>query len=256
MIAQADLTEYLDEIRQNVCSRCVERPEGGPPCMPRGKNCGVEMHLADLVDSIHQVRSNRIQPYLDNNREEICEKCALLHSSICPCPMDYLAVLVVQAVETVDARRGQRRERLARAIEMEELRRVYQEATGTWTGCDWPTAIGKTGLNVQGWTANQARAVAQALQTEGWSLAADWLAQVEHHAQVAERKAAEAIEAAGKGRWRDALLSAEWAWSLEFSTGRPLRHGPPLAWERLREVIEAAYLAHELADVSSGDIPS
>jgi hypothetical protein len=27
-----------------------------------------------------------------------------LHSSICPCPMDYLAVLLVQAVENVDAR--------------------------------------------------------------------------------------------------------------------------------------------------------
>src|SRR5215470_3831808 len=108
MLTEAELSEYLDEIRREVCSRCVERPPGGPPCVPLGKMCGVELHLENLIDSIHQVKSNRLQPYLDHNRTEVCEKCAFLHSSFCPCPMDYLAVLVVQAVETVDERRGPR----------------------------------------------------------------------------------------------------------------------------------------------------
>jgi len=274
MIAQTELAEYLDEIRQNVCSRCVERPEGGPPCIPLGKMCGVEMHLADLVESIHQVKSNRIQPYLNHNRQEICEKCALLHSSICPCPMDYLGILVVQAVETVDECRAlsreaarikggvaqtveavdQGRDRLVPAIDMEEIYRVYAENTGTWKGCDWPTVYGKTRLNLQGWSVAQARAMAQTLQSEDWLRAVDWLARIEHQAQLAEKKAAEAIEAARDGRWRDALLAAEWAWSLEFSTGRPLRHGPPLAWQRLRELIEAGYLAQEVAAISSAEI--
>jgi hypothetical protein len=218
--------------------------------------CGVEMHLPALVDSIHQVRSNRIDPYLNNNREEICESCALLHSSACPCPMDYLAVLAVQAVETVDRRRSQRQICRAQAIEREELRRAYQDGTGTWTGCDWPTAYGSTRLNLQGWTAAQARTMAQVLQTDDWRRAADWLTRVELHAAVAEKKAAEAIVAAEQGRWRDALLSAEWAWSLEFSTGRALRHGGPLAWQRLREMLEAAYLAYEIADISSCDVAS
>lgn len=106
MTTEAELGEYLDQIRQTVCSRCVERPVGGPPCLPLGKLCGVELHLESLVDSIHQVKSNRIAPYLDHNRQEICEHCALLHSSVCPCPMDYLAMLLVQAVETVDDRRA------------------------------------------------------------------------------------------------------------------------------------------------------
>jgi hypothetical protein len=170
--------------------------------------------------------------------------------------MDYLAVLVVQAVEAVDQRRGKRQLRHARAIEREELRRAYQEATGTWTGCDWPTAYGSTRLNLQGWTAAQARSMAQILQTEDWRRAADWLTRIELHAAVAEKKAAEALAAAEQGRWRDALLSAEWAWSLEFSTGRPLRHGGPLAWQRLREMLEAAYLAYEIADVCRCDAAS
>ena len=60
MIAETDLHEYLDEIRQEVCSRCVERPLGGPPCGPLGKPCGVELHLAGLVEAVQGAqRSDR-----------------------------------------------------------------------------------------------------------------------------------------------------------------------------------------------------
>ena len=104
MIAEVERAEYLDEIRREVCARCVERPEGGPPCGPLGKICGVELHLDELVDSIHAVANKRIEPYLDRNRRVICEKCAFLHCACCPCPMDTLAVLLVEAVEAADDR--------------------------------------------------------------------------------------------------------------------------------------------------------
>jgi hypothetical protein len=104
-LAEADLAEYLAEIREQVCSRCVERPLDGPPCAPLGKRCGVEMHLAEIVESIRAVQSPSMLPYLAHNREHVCEKCALLNDlDVCPCPMHYLAVLLVQAVEAVDAR--------------------------------------------------------------------------------------------------------------------------------------------------------
>jgi hypothetical protein len=104
MLSEAELAEYRDEIRAQVCSRCVERPPDGPPCAPVGKQCGIEMHLPELIESIHQVQSNWIEQYVDRNRQKICTKCTLHHSHLCPCPMDYLAVLLVQAVETVDRR--------------------------------------------------------------------------------------------------------------------------------------------------------
>jgi len=106
MVTTAELTEYLDEIRLQVFTRCVDRPPGGPPCAPLGKQCGIELHLPELIEAIHGVNSTSIMPYLDNNRHQICEHCPQQHSSDCPCPMDYLAVLLVQAVETVDARRA------------------------------------------------------------------------------------------------------------------------------------------------------
>src|SRR6476646_4465149 len=108
MLAEPEIQEYLDEIRKQVCSRCVERPPGGPPCAPLGKQCGIEMHLPRLVDAIHERQSLSIVPYLHHNRETICEHCTLHRSSACPCPMDCLAVLLVEAVEEVDRRRAER----------------------------------------------------------------------------------------------------------------------------------------------------
>ncbi len=250
MVSQLKRDEYLDEIRQEACSHCVERPDGGPPCRDLGKMCGVELHLDKLIDSIHEVRSNRIQPYLDHNRQEICASCAFLHSSVCPCPMDYLALLVVQAVETVDRRRRQVGETYRAMSDREEvsladINQAYLQAVGTWAGCDWPMQMGQSALNVEGMTATQAEIMGQRAENgqlaEDWFATGRWLTQVEQHARLAEFQAAEAVNAAEEGRWADALTHAEWAWALEFSTGRPLRRSPPHAWQHLRDRIEAAY---------------
>jgi hypothetical protein len=251
MHAVAEMQEYLDEIRKEVCSRCVERPNGGPPCVPQGKLCGVELHLPQLVDAIHEVKSHFIAPYLDNDRKKICETCALRHSDFCPCPMDTLAVLVVEAVEAVDERRRRRakgRELIASLPGsdrpgMEEVARAYEEATGTWTGCDWPTVFGPTRLDLQDVTG--AEAEAKAVESIGpanrkaWAEAALWLREVERRAEQAEKQASLAVAAANAGEWREAVKHAQRAWALEFSTGRIMRHDPT-TWHRLYEVIEAS----------------
>lgn len=108
--------EYLAAIRDYVCTRCVERPPGGPPCLPHGKICGIELHLPELLDSIHRCNSVCIAPYLDENRKSVCECCVHKGSDQCPCPMDTLAVLLVEAVEEVDKRFADR-----------DLQREYDE---------------------------------------------------------------------------------------------------------------------------------
>ena len=107
MYAEAQMQEYLDEIRQQVCSRCVERPPGGPPCAPLGKTCGVEVHLPLYVEAVHRVTSDWIEPYLNNIHESVCSQCVQHNAKGCPCPLDYLPILIVQAIETVDQRRRQ-----------------------------------------------------------------------------------------------------------------------------------------------------
>jgi hypothetical protein len=108
MFTEAELAEYLEEIRKQVCEHCIERPPGGPPCLPLGKECGVEMHLPAVIEAIRKVHSPLLGPYQRQSRESVCTHCRLLGSAVCPCPMDYLAGLLVQAVETVDERRAAR----------------------------------------------------------------------------------------------------------------------------------------------------
>jgi hypothetical protein len=251
MIAEAEVADYLAEIRKTVCSRCVERPPGGPPCEPLGKRCGVEMHLPQLIDSIHQVHSNLLEPYLDHNRKAICESCALLHSDICPCPMDYLSALVVEAVEKVDQRHVRDSGKCAapqpHPTSLDEIHKAYRQGMGTWTGCDWPTTFGKSGLNLQGWHSAEARgmsAQSRGEQAADWIAAARWLVQVEEHARHAEARAAAAVASASAGHWREALQFAEQAWALEFGSGRAIWHDFPLAWQKLLQATEAAFLAH------------
>lgn len=249
MTEETELAEYLAEIREQVCSQCVERPPGGPPCAPLGKQCGVEMHLPQLLDSIRAVDSHLIGPYLDHNRQHICEACEFLNSGICPCPMDYLAVLLVQAVETVDLRR-QRRERGSQVVSalpegggFAEIARAYEEGTETWTGCDWPTHFGKSGLDLNGRTVAEAEArrrTASGDEAETWRSAARWLWLVELHAAQAETHAQLAVQAAANGDLGKALDHANRAWALEFATGRPLRRGGQVVWQRLRREVEAA----------------
>lgn len=251
MITETDLEEYLAGIRKDVCSLCVERPPTGPPCKPLGKQCGVELHLAQLVDAVHQVHSDMIAPYLDTNRENICPTCPYHNNStFCPCPMDSLAVLVVEAIEAVDRRREQR-ERGHRIVagvrgyerpDMDDVTRAYEEATGTWTGCDWPTVFGTAGLDLEGWTAAEARAHAMQVdpsQRQAWEAAASCLGEVERRAEGAEEAAKQAIVAAGAGEWEAAAEHARRAWSLEFATGRPFRRQAP-TWKKLHAVLAAA----------------
>ena len=102
------LAEYMAEIRESVCTRCVERPPGGPPCLPRGKRCGVEMNLKELVDAVHHEHSSWMGPYVDRFHEDVCAHCENRPTAQCPCALDYLLQLAVEAIEAVDARSNAR----------------------------------------------------------------------------------------------------------------------------------------------------
>ncbi len=106
--------EYLNEIREQVCTRCIDRPPGCPPCAPLGKMCAVEMFLPLFLRAVHEVDSDSINPYVDNLRRLVCSQCVHQNAEgFCllraerVCALDYLFPLLVQAVETVDERHAQ-----------------------------------------------------------------------------------------------------------------------------------------------------
>ena len=106
MYEGTDLEEYMVEIRERVCAHCVERPPGGPPCQPLGKRCGIEINLRELVDSVRKEQSNWIDPYIERFHDDVCAHCVNRETPQCPCALDYLLELAVEAIETVDARRA------------------------------------------------------------------------------------------------------------------------------------------------------
>ena len=105
MYTEAELAEYLEEIREQVCCHCIEKPPGGPPCAPLGKPCGIELHLAEIVELTHAAHSEAMDPYIDLLHDDVCANCANRPTAHCPCPLEYLLQLAVQAIEVVDAQK-------------------------------------------------------------------------------------------------------------------------------------------------------
>ena len=105
MLSNAEHEEYLAELRSQVCSRCVERGPDCPPCAPHGNPCGIEAHLSELVELCRTTDSSQMDTYIDKLHDLICPTCEYKDSSACPCPLDYLLQLAVEAVETVERRR-------------------------------------------------------------------------------------------------------------------------------------------------------
>ena len=103
-IPEDRLERYMAEVRQQVCSRCIERSPGTPPCAPQGKQCGIELHLAQIVQVCHAARGRSIEPYVQRFHDDVCTHCVGQTTGDCPCPLDYLLLLAVEAIEEVDRR--------------------------------------------------------------------------------------------------------------------------------------------------------
>jgi hypothetical protein len=104
MYSDTELTEYLNELREQVCGRCNEKPPAGPPCAPLGKRCGIELDLPHLIDAVRSVRRGVMDPYIESFHGHVCPQCANRNTNQCPCALDGLLELAVEAIETVDQR--------------------------------------------------------------------------------------------------------------------------------------------------------
>jgi hypothetical protein len=100
--------EYVAELRERVCSRCIVRQSGTPPCAPHGIACGIELHVPELVRICRTTDSALMDTYIEKLHDEICAECDYRTAPVCPCPLDYLLQLAVEAVEDVESRRAGR----------------------------------------------------------------------------------------------------------------------------------------------------
>jgi hypothetical protein len=109
MESKDELDEYRTQLREDVCSRCIARLPNAPPCGLLGKGCGIERHLEALVNLCRTTESTLMEPYVARLHEEICPTCDLRDKPACPCPLDYLLQLAIEAVEKVERRRAAKR---------------------------------------------------------------------------------------------------------------------------------------------------
>jgi hypothetical protein len=106
MLTPAEHAEYLAVLREQVCSRCIQRGPDCPPCAPHGQPCGIEAHLGELVEICRKTDTAQMAIYIDKLHDLVCPTCEYKDSSNCPCPLDYLLQLAVEAIETVESRRA------------------------------------------------------------------------------------------------------------------------------------------------------
>ena len=120
---------------------------------------------------------------------------------------------------------------------MEAVGWAYDRAQGAWTGCDWPTSFGDTGLDLNGITSHQALLMSRAtagVEAADWREAVQWLRLVESDAEAAEEAARWAVEGVGRGDLAAARRDAQSACDLEA------RYHPRPVWADLKEAVDAA----------------
>jgi hypothetical protein len=118
----------------------------------------------------------------------------------------------------------------------DEIMQTFLGGVGRWTGCDWPTRFGATGLDLCGLTAAQALLLARATagpEAADWRAAAHWLAEVEAAARQAEEAARRAAQLAAGGQLAEAAELARAARDLEG------RYRPAVVWRPLHDAVIA-----------------
>lgn len=105
------LEEYWDAVSAKVCGNCIDS-DGFENCRLTGEQaCGLKIHFPKVVETVLSVKGDRIEPYIDALRKNVCAFCR--HQSpngTCSfrrnldCGLDRYFPLVVNTIEDVRVR--------------------------------------------------------------------------------------------------------------------------------------------------------
>ena len=123
---------------------------------------------------------------------------------------------------------------------LEQIQDAFAQASGKWTGCDWPTQFGRGNLNLDGLQAGQALLMARATsgsEAADWRAAVKWLTQLESDARAAEVEGRSAADLALAGKLHEGLEHAGLACAIErHYHSRPIWQS---LWDAIRSALEA-----------------
>jgi hypothetical protein len=103
--------EYLDTIRRNVCTVCLDGRDDRS-CGLSGRVCAIDSHLPGIVRALSSVESQRMEDYEVAIRAHVCSECIEQDAAgRCGlrdkgnCALDAYLTLVLDAVEEVNLQR-------------------------------------------------------------------------------------------------------------------------------------------------------
>ncbi len=119
----------------------------------------------------------------------------------------------------------------------ETILQLYDNARGSWWGCNWHTQFGPKKLNLFNVKPHQARLIAEATSGEerdAWDSAALYLIRIDADAKFAEKTALQAIHLMNKEHWPEALAA------IESAVRRESIHRESTTWRPIRDAIANA----------------
>ena len=103
------MDEYLEAIRENVCSICVDSSESGICLLTNKEICAVEKYLPGIVDVVHSLQSDSTGEYVNLLRSKICSYCRLQDKSgncslreDANCSLDRYFPYIVETIKGID----------------------------------------------------------------------------------------------------------------------------------------------------------
>ncbi len=104
--------QYLQAIRKRVCVRCIDTDGKGNCLLHKDEICAVEEFLPEIVRSIQQVQSDKVEDYVVELRKFVCTECrhqtedetCIVRNNL-DCGLDRYFPLIIEAVEEVDLAR-------------------------------------------------------------------------------------------------------------------------------------------------------
>ncbi|MBI4547154.1 MAG: hypothetical protein HY707_04185 [Ignavibacteriae bacterium] len=105
---QQSLEQYWQAVQQRVCLNCIDS-DGYGNCRLTGEDaCGLKYHFPRIVDTVLSVHSDRIEPYVEALRKNVCVFCKhqspdgkCSFRSNLDCGLDRYFPLIVETIEGV-----------------------------------------------------------------------------------------------------------------------------------------------------------
>lgn len=101
--------EYLDEIRERICSKCVDGDGKGNCLISKNAECAVVRFFPQILEVVHSTYATSMEPYEAALRNKVCGACVHQSSDgTCSmrdgvdCSLDRYFPMIVQMIEELE----------------------------------------------------------------------------------------------------------------------------------------------------------